>query len=87
MRTELLKSCILCGSASIGSIDSKAKIYRCDGCGHIFNNPRPTSEEIYDHYAFSSTYDDWLKEREQRNRMWRKKWGSGTKCRFNTRRS
>jgi SAM-dependent methyltransferase len=73
MRTELLKSCILCGSASIRSIDQKAKIYRCDGCGHIFNNPRPTSDEIRDYYAFSSTYDDWAGEGEQRNRMWRKR--------------
>lgn len=70
MKTENPERCILCDSASIKSIDKKAKVYGCEECGHIFNNPRPTLEEIRDYYAMSSTYEDWSRETEQRDRMW-----------------
>jgi 2-polyprenyl-3-methyl-5-hydroxy-6-metoxy-1,4-benzoquinol methylase len=45
----------------------------CDGCGLIFDNPRPTLEFISTHYSQKTQYDGWLVDLESRNRLWERR--------------
>jgi SAM-dependent methyltransferase len=67
---ETLRQCRICGSNTIISIDPANRICKCDHCGYVFVNPRPTQAEIIAFYSRSTQYDHWLAEESERWALW-----------------
>jgi len=59
---EHLTRCDLCRGGSLSIVDSKISLCRCDNCGFVFRNPRPSAEEIARFYSAGDHYDNWLAE-------------------------
>lgn len=73
MKIEYLNKCNLCKSKDIVSIDNDHNIFRCNHCGYIFDNPRPTFDEIKNFYSMEDQYDSWLKEEKGRDILWQRR--------------
>ncbi len=73
MKLELLQRCDVCGSSVLEVVDPECNISRCSGCGYIFDNPRPTLEELIMFYSRPSQYDSWLGELKTRDRLWNRR--------------
>ncbi len=73
MNTEILPQCILCDSSRVESLDPECNIARCASCGHIFDNPRPSLDELIGFYSKPAKYDSWLHELSSRDRMWKRR--------------
>jgi ubiquinone/menaquinone biosynthesis C-methylase UbiE len=73
MKLETLQSCDLCHSDHIASYDAESNICRCCSCGYIFDNPRPTMEEIERFYSTPGRYDSWVDNERARDWMWKKR--------------
>jgi len=56
-KPEHLEYCILCGSNKIRELDKAALLSRCEDCGLVFDNPRPTFQAIREYYSRKGTYD------------------------------
>jgi SAM-dependent methyltransferase len=54
-------------------LDSACNIAQCRSCGYIFDNPRPTVEELITFYSQPAKYDSWLSEVESRDRLWKRR--------------
>lgn len=65
--------CDLCGSVKIHSIDGDALLYKCSDCNYIFDNPRPTIQEIINFYSKPAKYDLWLSELSLRDGLWKRR--------------
>lgn len=70
---EKLDDCRLCCSSKISVIDAACNIYRCNDCGYLFDNPRPTAAEIIEYYSKPMKYDAWLEKEAERNRLWHRR--------------
>ncbi len=70
MKLEFLDKCSLCNSAKIFAVDVRHNLFKCHGCGCIFDNPRPTFGEIEEFYSRESQYDSWLREERGRDALW-----------------
>ncbi len=70
---EHLTVCLLCGSDALLVLDASANIKRCEACGYVFDDPRPTIEEISAYYSRPSKYDDWLGASQERESLWRRR--------------
>jgi 2-polyprenyl-3-methyl-5-hydroxy-6-metoxy-1,4-benzoquinol methylase len=70
MKTERLEACRVCQAADLEVIDAGSDIARCRTCGYIFNNPRPSYEELVKFYSRPAQYDSWLRELPQRQIIW-----------------
>src|SRR5207302_3675985 len=70
---EVLTSCDACGGIELHTVDARAHVMECGGCGYRFVNPRPTQAAIAAAYSDPHAYDHWLEEEEGRDRMWRKR--------------
>jgi len=70
METELLRDCDLCGSLRLTEIDGAASVCRCEACGLVFDNPRPTIDELVRFYSTPGKYDDWLMDEVLRHKLW-----------------
>ena len=70
---EYLKKCDICGSENILCINKANNICKCRVCGLVFDNPRPTLEEIAGFYSKEDKYDPWLKEERGRNLLWQRR--------------
>src|SRR5258708_39507889 len=70
MRTELLQQCSVCGSTMLDVVDPECNVARCRVCGFIFENPRPTLEELIGFYSKPGKYDSCLNEHGPRHRLW-----------------
>lgn len=46
---------------------------RCAACDYVFDNPRPTPEEIADYYSRPSKYDQWLLAGAERKLLWQRR--------------
>jgi 2-polyprenyl-3-methyl-5-hydroxy-6-metoxy-1,4-benzoquinol methylase len=46
---------------------------QCGGCGYIFDNPRPTLDELVRFYSKPTKYDSWLNQLKARDRMWKRR--------------
>jgi ubiquinone/menaquinone biosynthesis C-methylase UbiE len=46
---------------------------RCQACGYIFDNPRPTMEELIAFYSRPTQYDSWLSQIPARDRLWKRR--------------
>jgi len=73
MRMETLTCCDICGSGRIAVLDAANNICRCQMCGYIFDNPRPTLAEITAFYSRPGQYDAWMAEEAGRDTMWRRR--------------
>ncbi len=73
MKLEYLEKCNLCESKNIFPIDNKHNIFRCNQCGYIFDNPRPTFDEITNFYSREDKYNSWLKEERGRDALWQRR--------------
>lgn len=67
---EELENCIVCGGGSIEVIDSATCLSRCESCGYVFDNPRPTLDALVNFYSAPAKYDSWLQEEDGRNKLW-----------------
>ena len=70
---EKLSACVLCSSSSLLGFDASIALCKCEDCGLIFRNPRPSMEEITAYYSRDAQYDTWLAEETARDVMWRKR--------------
>lgn len=73
MKTEHLSKCNLCGTKDILPIDKDHNIFRCSQCGYIFDNPRPTCDEIANFYSQENRYDSWLEDQSGREALWERR--------------
>lgn len=73
MNTEVIQRCNVCESKALDAVDPDCHIARCRDCGYIFDNPRPTLDELIGFYSQPSQYDSWLGEFEARQRLWKRR--------------
>ena len=73
MELESLSRCLLCESNSLDMVDAECNIARCSSCGFVFDNPRPSLQELVGFYSRPSKYDPWLAELELRDQLWRRR--------------
>lgn len=73
MNTEVLQQCNVCRSKALDTVDPDCNIARCRACGYIFDNPRPTLDELFGFYSRPDQYDSWLQEVEERQRLWKRR--------------
>jgi len=78
MKLEYLTMCSLCESEDIAPVDSDLNIFKCNHCGYIFDNPRPTFDEIKSFYSNEGKYGAlirkmWLKEEKARDILWQRR--------------
>ena len=73
MKLEYLRSCNLCNSNQIETIDADCNICKCLSDGYIFDNPRPTADEIISFYSKAMKYDSWLSEEQARDALWKRR--------------
>ena len=67
---ETLDRCDVCHSSALEQADATNRICRCQCCGYVFVNPRPTQREIVEFYSRSTQYDPWLAEESGRRALW-----------------
>ena len=70
---ETLSACLLCDSARIQALDAEYDFYRCDACGYVFDNPRPTLVSIIRFYSAPQKYDSWLDAEDSREELWKRR--------------
>src|ERR1700730_1531854 len=75
MKTELVECCNVCDSRTLETVDPACNIAQCSACGYIFDNPRPTLEELVKFYSRPSQYDSWLEELAIRQEAWERRLG------------
>lgn len=73
MKTELLQRCGVCHGTMLDVVDADCNVQQCQTCGYIFDNPRPTIEELIDFYSRPTQYDSWLTEVRARDRLWKRR--------------
>src|SRR5258708_25260922 len=73
MKLEFIQQCNVCDGTLIEVIDSESQITQCSSCGYIFDNPRPTLEELINFYSRPRQYDSWLGELKTRDRLWNRR--------------
>jgi transcription elongation factor Elf1 len=73
METEFLQQCKICDSDSLGLLDPESNIAQCRTCGYVFDNPRPTLQELISFYSRPGKYDSWLDELGPRDRLWHRR--------------
>jgi ubiquinone/menaquinone biosynthesis C-methylase UbiE len=70
---ETLSRCLLCDSERIQAADPEYNLYRCQVCGYVFDNPRPTLTALVSFYSKPGKYDSWLEAEAPRNRLWKRR--------------
>lgn len=65
--------CPGCQGSSFTALRHRPFLSRCNTCKMVFDNPRPTPEAIADYYNQHDKYDDWLRDMETRDTMWRRR--------------
>lgn len=73
INTEVVPVCNVCGSDRIRKLDTEFNFCRCDSCGYVFDNPRPSFVEISAFYSQAGKYDVWLKEEQARDTLWKRR--------------
>lgn len=71
MKLESLETCNVCGERRLEVWDDRASISECQSCGYVFDNPRPTIQELIRFYSKPAKYDSWLREESARDRLWK----------------
>src|ERR1700730_12000054 len=73
MKTELVERCYVCDADMLETVDPACNIVQCAGCGFVFDNPRPTLEELVKFYSRPAQYDSWLEQLPIRQTMWERR--------------
>jgi len=73
MKTELVERCYVCDGNMLETVDPACNIAQCAACGYVFDNPRPTLEELVKFYSRPSQYDSWLGELRIRQQAWERR--------------
>jgi 2-polyprenyl-3-methyl-5-hydroxy-6-metoxy-1,4-benzoquinol methylase len=73
MENELLHQCNLCDSDQLDVLDAECNVAQCRRCGYVFDNPRPSLEELIRFYSQPGKYDSWLEESGARDGLWRRR--------------
>src|SRR5207248_9114315 len=48
----------------------RSNFSRCGSCGYVFDNPRPTIDELVAFYSQPAKYDSWLHASKARDALW-----------------
>lgn len=72
---ETLNRCLLCGSTELDRVVPENNIVRCRACDFVFDNPRPSLDELVAYYSQESKYDGWLEKESGRDRLWKRRLG------------
>jgi SAM-dependent methyltransferase len=67
---EILSRCLVCDSEQIQAVDAAYNLCRCQACGYVFDNPRPTLQALVSFYSKPGKYDSWLVAEAPRERLW-----------------
>ena len=67
---ELLGACPLCDGNQLKVLDRVANLSECQGCGYVFDNPRPTITALITFYSHPAKYDLWLRQERARDALW-----------------
>jgi ubiquinone/menaquinone biosynthesis C-methylase UbiE len=70
---ETLSQCLLCDNGQIHAVDAEYNLYRCEACGYVFDNPRPTLATIANFYSTPKKYDTWLVAEDSREELWKRR--------------
>jgi len=70
-KLEAIDICNVCHSKDVTVLDGASNICRCAECGFVFDNPRPSPEDLVGFYSRPSKYDSWLADAEARDRLWK----------------
>lgn len=70
-KVEVIDICNVCRSKNVSILDASSNICRCSRCGFVFDNPRPSAEDLVAFYSKPSKYDSWLAEAEARDQLWK----------------
>lgn len=70
---ETLSRCLLCDSERIQTADAEYNLSRCQACGYVFDNPRPTLTALVSFYSKPGKYDSWVEAEAPRNRLWKRR--------------
>lgn len=70
---ETLSHCLLCDSERIQAADAPYNLCRCQTCGLVFDNPRPTLEALVKFYSRPGKYDSWVEAEAPRGRLWKRR--------------
>lgn len=62
-----------CPGCESQSIHQNSFLAQCENCELVFDNPRPSPQEISDYYSQHGKYDHWLSNLGPRERMWRRR--------------
>ena len=62
--------CPGCSGIGIAPILGRDFLSSCQDCGLVFDNPRPSVEAIEAYYSQESQYDGWLRQLDERSRLW-----------------
>ncbi len=73
MKIETLDHCNICGDHRIQTLDANSNIWGCRACGYVFDNPRPSNEELIAFYSRPAKYDSWLSEEMARDLLWKRR--------------
>jgi len=73
MDLESLNACPLCGTETYPDRGRDVEFCECEPCGYLFDNPRPTIEELVAFYSRPTKYDSWLLEAEARDQLWERR--------------
>ena len=73
MQTELLQQCNVCHATTFDVVDADCNVVRCRVCEYIFDNPRPTTDELVGFSSRPAQYDSWLAQLDVRHRLWNRR--------------
>lgn len=70
---EVVLTCSLCQSDRIQTVDAVYNFCQCGACGFIFDNPRPTADEVASFYSQPQKYASWLEAEQARDALWQRR--------------
>jgi len=70
---ERLSHCLLCDSGQVHAVDAEYNLCRCEACGYVFDNPRPTLAAMVNFYSTPKKYDTWLAAENSREELWKRR--------------
>jgi ubiquinone/menaquinone biosynthesis C-methylase UbiE len=73
MELETLNCCNLCGSKQLEVLDAASNLCGCQSCGYVFDNPRPTADEVKRFYSKATKYDVWVRDEKARDVLWKRR--------------
>jgi len=73
MEFIFFKKCHLCESENIKIWDKDNNIFQCNDCDFVFDNPRPSFEDIFHYYSRPTKYDKWISDLPQREALWKRR--------------